>query len=269
MGHSPSKAEVVIMGGTFNATPRDYQAWFVTRVFEAFNRYPEDPPGVGLSLEEAQLRNETAKIRVVGLTIETRPDWAKEKDADWLLYLGATKVEIGVQSIYDDVLKRVNRGHGVGEVVEATRVLKDSGFKVVYHIMPGLPGSDSERDIEMVRELFSNPDFMPDMLKIYPTLVMEDTGLYQLWKRGLYKPLTDEEAIELVSEMYRYIPRWVRVIRVQRDVPANQIIAGPRKSNLRELVEKRAVDSTALFSTSSRRLDFLGPAIIWFAGTSR
>jgi elongator complex protein 3 len=242
MGHLPSKAEVVIMGGTFNAMPRDYQVWFVTRTFEAFNRYPEDPPGELPSLEEAQLRNETAQIRVVGLTIETRPDWARERDADWFLYLGATKIEIGVQSIHEDVLKRVNRGHGVKEVVEATRILKDTGFKVVYHIMPGLPGSNFDRDIEMVREIFSNPDFMPDMLKIYPTLVMEGTGLYEQWRRGLYKPLTDEEAVELISEMYRYIPRWVRVIRVQRDVPANQIIAGPKKSNLRELVEIKAIE---------------------------
>jgi len=139
MGHMPSKAEVVIMGGTFNAMPINYQLWFATNIFEAFNRFPDDPPDKMPSLEEAQERNETARIRVVGLTIETRPDWAREKDADWLLYLGATKVEIGVQSIYEDVLKFVNRGHGVKEIIEATRVLKDSGFKLVYHIMPGLP----------------------------------------------------------------------------------------------------------------------------------
>jgi elongator complex protein 3 len=242
MGHMPSKAEVVIMGGTFNAMPINYQLWFVTNIFEAFNRFPDDPPDKMPSLEEAQERNETARIRVVGLTIETRPDWAREKDADWLLYLGATKVEIGVQSIYEDVLKFVNRGHGLREIIEATRVLKDSGFKLVYHIMPGLPKSDPDRDIQMIREIFENPDYRPDMLKIYPTLVVEGTGLYNLWRQGLYKALTDEEAVELISEFYRYIPRWVRIMRIQRDIPANMIIAGPRKSNLRELVERRALE---------------------------
>jgi len=241
-GHIPSKVEVIVMGGTFTAMPRDYQEWFIVNIFEAINRYPEPKPSVLPSLEEAHLRNETARIRVVGLTIETRPDWAKEKQIDFMLYLGATKVEIGVQSIYDDVLKYINRGHTVKDVIEATRLLKDAGFKVVYHIMPGLPKSDHDRDIAMIREIFENPDFRPDMLKIYPTLVVEGTKLYELWRQDLYKPLTDEEAIELLSEFYRYIPRWVRVMRIQRDIPAELIVAGPRKANLRELVERRALE---------------------------
>ncbi|MEM3972788.1 MAG: tRNA uridine(34) 5-carboxymethylaminomethyl modification radical SAM/GNAT enzyme Elp3 [Ignisphaera sp.] len=242
MGHAPSKVEVVVMGGTFTALPRDYQLWFITNIFEAVNRFPEPKPESMPSLEEAHEKNETASIRIVGLTLETRPDWAKERDADWMLYLGATKVEIGVQSIYDDVLQKVNRGHTVKDVVEATRVLKDSGFKVVYHIMPGLPGSDRDRDIEMVKEIFENPDFRPDMLKIYPTLVIEGTKLYEMWRNGLYKALTDEEAVELISEFYRFIPKWVRVMRIQRDIPAPIILAGPKKANLRELVEKRALE---------------------------
>ncbi len=241
-GHNPRKIDVVVMGGTFTAMPRDYQEWFITNIFVAANRYPMDPPEKLPSLEEAQEENERADIRIVGLTIETRPDWAREKDADGMLRLGATKVEIGVQSIYDDVLKIIHRGHGVREVVEATRILKDSGFKVGYHIMPGLPGSSLDRDIEMIKEIFQNPDYRPDMLKIYPTLVIEGTGLYKMWREGLYKPLTDEEAVELISEFYRYIPRWVRIIRIQRDVPSYLIVAGPKKSNLRELVEERALE---------------------------
>ncbi len=177
----------------------------------------------------------------MGLTIETRPDWAFEKHSDLMLYLGATKVEVGVQSIYDDVLERVNRGHSVKDSVKATRVLKDSGFKVVYHIMPGLPGSDLDKDLEMVKEIFSNPDFRPDYLKIYPTLVIKGTVLYEMWRKGSYRALDDDEAIELISEMYRYIPKYVRVLRVQRDVPATIIEAGPKKSNLRELVEAEAL----------------------------
>jgi len=159
-----------------------------------------------------------------------------------MLRFGATKVEIGVQSIYDDVLKAVGRGHGVRESIEATRILKDAGFKVGYHIMLGLPGSDPDRDLEMIRELFENPDFRPDMLKIYPTLVVEGTKLYEMWKRGEYSALTDEEAVELITKMYKYIPRWVRIIRIQRDIPAHIIVAGPKKANLRELVEKKAIE---------------------------
>ncbi len=242
LGHRPSKVELIIMGGTFTAMPLDYQEWFVTMALEALNRYPEPKPKRFISLEEAQLRNETARIRCIGLTIETRPDWAKEKHADWMLHLGATKVEIGVQSIYDDILKLIERGHTVRDTIEATRILKDSGFKVVYHIMPGLPGSDVDKDIEMIKTIFEDPDFRPDMLKIYPTLVIKGTKLYEWWRQGRYNPLSDEEAIELISEMYRYIPKYVRVMRVQRDIPAPIIEAGPRKGNLRELVEKRCLE---------------------------
>lgn len=242
MGHTPSKVDLIVMGGTFTSIPLSYRAWFLTSVIEAFNRFPKPKPSALPSLEEAQLRNEVARIRVIGVTFETRPDWARERHADEMLYLGGTRVELGVQSIYDDVLSRVRRGHGVKEVVEATRILKDSGFKVAYHIMPGLPGSDIDRDIEMVKEIFSNPDFRPDMLKIYPTLVVKGTELYKWWREGMYKALTDEEAIELISEMYRYIPKWVRVMRIQRDVPANIIEAGPRLGNLRVYVERRVLE---------------------------
>ncbi|MCS7112225.1 MAG: tRNA uridine(34) 5-carboxymethylaminomethyl modification radical SAM/GNAT enzyme Elp3 [Ignisphaera sp.] len=242
LGHVPSKIEVIIMGGTFTAMPVDYQVSFVASVFEAFNRYPDPRPASLPSLDEAHLRNESARIRVVGLTIETRPDWAKEKQIDFMLYLGATKVELGVQSIYNDVLNLVSRGHTVEDVVEATRLLKDAGYKVVYHVMPGLPGSNLDRDIAMIREIFENPDYRPDMLKIYPVVVVEGTRLYELWRAGMYTALTDDDAVELVSEFYRYIPRWVRVMRIQRDIPAPLIVAGPKKANLRELIEERAIE---------------------------
>ncbi len=241
-GHELSKIEIIIMGGTFLATPIEYQEEFIASIYTAASRYPQPKPSRLPSIEEAQLENETARIRVVGLTIETRPDWSKERHVDMMLRYGATRVELGVQSIYDDVLERVRRGHTVRDVIEATRILKDAGYKVAYHIMPGLPGSDFDRDIAMVRELFENPDFRPDMLKIYPTLVLEDTELYNMWKRGEYRALTDEEAIELISEFYRYIPRWVRIIKIQRDIPAHLIVAGPRRGNLRQLVEKRALE---------------------------
>lgn len=242
LGYVPSKVEIVVMGGTFTAMPLDYQEWFITNIYEAANRYP-DPKPINLpSLEEAQLRNEIASIRIVGLTIETRPDWCKEKHVDAMLRFGATKVELGVQSIYDDVLKCIKRGHTVRDVIDATRILKDAGYKVAYHVMLGLPGSDLDKDAEMVEELFENPDFRPDMLKIYPTLVIEGTELYHMWKRGEYKALTDDEAIECMAKFYKSIPRWVRIIRIQRDIPAPLIVAGPKKANLRELVERKVLE---------------------------
>ncbi|PUA33390.1 MAG: tRNA uridine(34) 5-carboxymethylaminomethyl modification radical SAM/GNAT enzyme Elp3 [Zestosphaera tikiterensis] len=239
LGFFPSKVELIIMGGTFLAYPQDYQEWFVTEVFRALNDYPNIRKGVNnTSLELEHLRNESAGVRCVGLTIETRPDWGMEKHADLMLKFGATKVELGVQSIYDDVLERVRRGHKVKHTIESTRVLRDSGFKITYHIMPGLPGSDFERDVEMIKTLFEDPDFRPDYLKIYPTLVMEGTELYDMWVKGEYKALSDSDAVELICEMYKYIPKYVRIQRIQRDVPSQLIIAGPKSSNLRELVEE-------------------------------
>lgn len=237
----PSKVEVIVMGGTFLAYPHEYQENFITEVYRAMNDFPDNRPSTETTLEAEQERNERASVRCVGLTIETRPDWGLEKHADTMLRFGATKVELGVQSIYDDILKLIKRGHSVSDVIKSTRVLKDSGFKVAYHVMPGLPGSDLSKDIEVIKTIFEDPDFRPDYLKIYPTLVVEGTELYEMWRRGEYRALSDEEAVELIAEMYRYIPKYVRVQRVQRDVPAQIIIDGPRKGNLRELVEEECV----------------------------
>ena len=241
MGYKPSKVELIIMGGTFTATPLEYQEWFVKSCFDAMNAYPNGSEDIrsrrSFSLEEAHLKNENAQARCVALTIETRPDWAKEKHIDNMLRLGATRVEIGVQSIYEDVLKIIERGHTIEDVIEATRLLKDAGFKVCCHLMPGLPGSDYNRDLEMFKRVFSERNFMPDMLKIYPTLVVEGTKLYEMWLRGEYKPLDEKEAIELLIEAYQYMPRWVRIQHVQRDIPASYIKAGVRRRNLRQIVE--------------------------------
>jgi len=238
MGFKPSKVELIIMGGTFTATPLDYQEWFIKSCFDAMNDYPDGSNGNRSScLEEAHSRNENAEARCVALTIETRPDWAKEKQIDNMLRFGATRVEIGVQSIYEDVLRIIERGHNIEDVIEATRLLKDAGFKVCYHLMPGLPGSDYNRDLEMFKRVFKESQFMPDMLKIYPTLVIEGTKLYEMWLRDEYKPLEEDEAIELLVEAYQHIPRWVRIQHVQRDIPASYIKAGVRRRNLRQIVE--------------------------------
>ncbi len=235
MGHRPSKVELIVMGGTFPAMPRSYQEWFVAQALEALNRFPGDPPA-SVSLEEAMGRNETAAIRCVGLTLETRPDWSREEHVDWFLHLGATRVELGVQTVYDDVLERVRRGHSVRDSIRATRCLKDAGYKVTYHMMLGLPGSDPDRDLEAFREIYSNPDFMPDAVKIYPTVVVPGSDLYEVWRRGEYQPYDMDTLVELVARIKAITPPWVRIIRVQRDIPLSEVAAGPPVGNLREVV---------------------------------
>ncbi len=237
------------MGGTFSARSLDYQEWFSKRCLEAMNDFTgtewrNRAWKIGkispyIPLEEVQKANETADIRNVGITFETRPDWAKEEHVDEFLRLGGTKVELGVQSVYDFVLARMQRGHGVAEIVRANRVLRDSAFKVGFHMMPHLPGADSELDLRGFKKLFEDPRFRPDYLKIYPTLVTEGTPLYRMWEAGEYHALSDEEAAELVADIKAVLPKWVRLQRIQRDIPAHQIYAGVRKSNLRQLAEEK------------------------------
>ncbi|MGB9930037.1 MAG: tRNA uridine(34) 5-carboxymethylaminomethyl modification radical SAM/GNAT enzyme Elp3 [Methanosarcina sp.] len=253
IGHDVEKVELIVMGGTFSARNLDYQEWFTKRALEAMNDFTgkewrekawkigQNLPNIPqyIPLEEVQKANETAEIRNVGITFETRPDWAKPEHVDEFLKLGGTKVELGVQSVYDFVLARMQRGHGVAEIIRANQVLRDSAFKVGFHMMPHLPGADSELDLRGFKKLFEDPRFRPDYLKIYPTLVTEGTPLYELWESGKYQALSDEEAAELVSEIKAILPKWVRLQRIQRDIPAHQIFAGVRKSNLRQLAEEK------------------------------
>lgn len=236
IGHEVDKVDLIIMGGTFPAAPPEYQDWFVKGCLDAL---AAEASG---SLDEAKARAEHEGIRNVGITVETRPDCVNVEEVDRLLGLGVTRVEMGVQNVYDDIYELVERGHTVGDVVEATRLLKDSGLKVCYHMMPGLPGSSRERDLEGFGTLFDDPRFRPDMLKIYPTLVMEGTKLHDWWKEGRYTPLMTEEAVELVADMKELVPPWVRIMRVQRDIPSNIIGAGVDKSHLRQLAQKRLAE---------------------------
>jgi elongator complex protein 3 len=171
--------------------------------------------------------------------VETRPDWAKEKQVDHILAMGITRVELGVQNVYDDIYELVERGHTVQDVGEATRILKDAGLKLVYHLMPGLPGSSFERDLEGFHRIFTDSRFKPDMIKMYPCLVLKGTKAYDWWRRGEYTPYTTEEAAQLILEIKKTVPPWIRIMRVQRDIPAYLIEAGVNRSNLRQIVSRR------------------------------
>ncbi len=231
-GHPADKCEVIVMGGTFLEKDPAYKRSFIKGIYDGLNGYR------AATLPESIAANERAAHRAIGLTIETRPDVCVGHIDEMLSY-GATRVELGVQHPDDRIYERINRGHGVREVVDSTRALKDSAFKVLYHLMPGLPGSGPGEDISMVRRLFDEPSYRPDMLKIYPTLVIGGTILAKWAEEGKYAPYTTEEAAEVISEFYRHIPKYVRVMRIQRDIPAGRIESGVKNSNLRELVEAK------------------------------
>ncbi len=232
-GHEPSKTELVIVGGTFLFMPRDYQIDFVRSCYDALNGTRSH------TLEEAKSNNEIADIRNVGFTIETKPDYCKQRHVDWMLEYGVTRVEIGVQSLQDQVYKIVNRGHNYKDVVESFQISKDAGYKIVAHMMPGLPTMTPEQDITDMNRLFSDPDLRPDMLKIYPALVIKDTPLYDEYVAGRYTPYSDETMINILAKVKSKIPKWVRIMRVQREISTEEIIAGPKSGNLRQLAQIR------------------------------
>ncbi len=234
MAHPTDKIEVIVIGGTFLALEKDYQESFVKGIYGGLNGFESD------SLEEAQRVNETAKHRCVNLTFETRPDYCLEPHIDSMLHFGVTRIEIGVQSVYDDVLLAVDRGHTVADAIKAIKLSRDAAFKINLHIMPNLPGSDLDRDLEMFRILFENPNFRPDYMKIYPTLVMPNTILYEQWKEGKFRPYTIEELVELMAKAKEFIPKYCRIQRLGRDMPSTEIAAGYKESNIRELVQHRA-----------------------------
>lgn len=236
IGHPTDKCELILMGGTLPSEDIDYQEYVIKRCFDAFNEKES------LNVEDALEFNETADNRVIGVTFETRPDWCKKQHIERMLHWGGTRVEIGVQNLYNDIYKKVERGHTVKDVVLATKDAKDAGLKVGYHMMPGLPGSDIDKDLEAFERLFSDPMFKPDMIKIYPCQVLEGTKLYTWYKRGEYIPYSEEDLVELLVKMKQILPRYVRIMRMGRDIPSDLIVAGIKKTNIGQIVEKRLRD---------------------------
>jgi len=233
-GHSVGKVETIIEGGTFLAVPPEYQLNFVKGVYDGLNGFLSE------SLAESQAANEGATSRCVGLTLETKPDWCRPRDVDTMLEYGVTRVEVGVQSLQDHVLERSNRGHSFQDSVDAFQVARDAGLKVVAHMMPGLPGADPETDLKEAKSLFADESLRPDMMKVYPTLVVEGTALARQFEAGAFSPYDLETVVGLLSEVKRYVPRWHRIMRIQREIPAHEILAGVKNGNLRELVLSKA-----------------------------
>ncbi len=235
-GHPTDKVEIRIVGGTWSFYPQKYRNWFVKKCFDACNKK------TSRNLKEAQRLNERTKNRIIGLSIETRPDFINEKEVKQLRNFGVTMVELGIQSIYDDVLKTNLRGHGAKEIISATKLLKDAGFKVLYQMMPNLAGSTLKKDGEMFKKLFSDPSFQPDLLKIYPCALLKEAPLYKYWRAGKYRPYTKKQLTKLLKDIKRKIPYYIRIQRISRDIPSKIIITGPAQiSNLRQILSDSAL----------------------------
>lgn len=284
MGQNPDKVEQIIMGGTFPALPQAYQEEFTYYSFKAYNDFSDEfykegelqldtfktffelPGKVGdesraekikekvmllkeknntTNLEEEQVRNETSNIRCIGLTIETKPDWGFSKQGKEIIRLGATRVELGIQTVYDDILQAVHRGHSIEDTKKSIAELRDLGFKLNFHVMPGLPTASGERvsyekDLASLQTIFSDEAYKPDMVKIYPCMVMPGTALKKQYDAGIFKPIETEEAANLIVEMKKIVPEWCRIMRIQRDIPTYATTAGVGSTNFRQIVHEKA-----------------------------
>ena len=236
LGHSVDKVEYIIMGGTFMSLSEEYRNQFIAQLHNALSGY------TGLDVDEAVRFSERAQTKCIGITIETRPDYCLRPHLSQMLRYGCTRLEIGVQSVYEDVARDTNRGHTVKAVCETFQLAKDAGYKVVAHMMPDLPNVGVERDMEQFKEYFENPAFRSDGLKLYPTLVIRGTGLYELWRTGRYKNYTPSFLVDVIARILALVPPWTRVYRVQRDIPMPLVSSGVENGNLREMALERMRD---------------------------
>ena len=274
-GHTIDKCDIRIIGGTWSSYPQEYREDFVKALYDAHTEYArlsehiesdrisgrfgtfhvkdDYTPACSASLAEAQSRNESAVSRVIGIAVETRPDVVTSKEIAHMRSLGVTRVEIGYQSTDDAILKLNKRGHGRAEIVRAVRLLRDAGMKIVAHVMPGLLGSTPERDREVMYEILTDPDLIPDELKIYPTVVVPHSELEGLYRAGGYVPYDDSTLIDLVADLVAMIPEHIRLNRLYRDIPSSHIIAGCRLANLRQVVETRIAETGRIVTDISHR----------------
>lgn len=233
LGHDVDKVEFIVMGGTFMSLSAAYRDYFIRNLHDALSGH------TSANVEEAIRFSEQSRTKCIGLTIETRPDYMLKPHIQQMLSYGCTRIEVGVQSVYEDVARDTNRGHTVRAVCESFKLGKDSGFKIIAHMMPDLPNMGMERDIEQFKEYFANPEFRTDGLKLYPTLVIRGTGLYELWKTGKYKNYSPDALVDLLAKILALVPPWTRVYRIQRDIPMPLVTSGVEHGNIRELVLKR------------------------------
>lgn len=241
-GHEAKKIELIIKGGTWSSYPWSYRKWFIKRCFDAANHLGQGKRKRFYTLAQSQKANESAEYRIIGLTIETRPDWVYPSEIVRMRELGVTRVELGIQALDDDILALTGRGHKIEHAVRATALLKAAAFKTDYHFMPGQPGSSPEKDIAMYERLFSDPRFRPDMVKLYPCVVLPTAELQQWYDDGRFKPLVGEELVETMVSIQSLTPYYCRVPRLIRDFPSPEITGGNKVTNLRQEIEHRMAE---------------------------
>ena len=268
-GHAPEKIELIVIGGTWSVLPVAYKYWYVKECFRGANDFARQRnfqfsifnfqtiskfsiSKLQKELLVEQKKNEKARYKIIGLTLETRPDYINEKELWEMRELGCTRVELGVQAIDDEILKLNKRGHDMACIAEATALLRSFGFKITYHLMPGLPGATPAKDLAMFQMLFSDLRFQPDQIKFYPTVVTKGSLLYRWWKAGKYVPYTDEELQQLIIDCKKIVPEYVRIIRLIRDIPGESIEAGNKITNLRQVMQQRGVKCNCIRCRESR-----------------
>ncbi|MBS3171841.1 tRNA uridine(34) 5-carboxymethylaminomethyl modification radical SAM/GNAT enzyme Elp3 [Candidatus Woesearchaeota archaeon] len=274
LNHDITKVEFIVMGSTFLFFDNKYKEDFIKFCLKALNDFSglfvknnqidfgkftdffELPASIkdkerikrikgkllklksDTTLEKEQSRNENTYSRCVAMCLETRPDYSFEEHISEMLMYGTTRVEIGVQTLSQEIMEKIKRGHTTQDSIKATQLLKDSFLKVTYHNMLNLTGSTIENDKYELKEIFENPDYRPDSLKIYPCLVFKGTELYDIWKQGNHKVFSTEEIIDIICEAKKYIPKYCRIMRVNRDIPTFMSEAGVRKTNLRQYIDE-------------------------------
>ncbi len=246
-GHATDKLELIVMGGTWSFLPEAYRLWYIKECFRAANDFPQNIKAskhrsiktLKKELNKEQQRNEQTKNRIIGLTLETRPDYINKQELWQMRQLGCTRIEIGVQHIDNKILILNQRGHGAAETIQATQLMRQFGFKITYHLMLNLPGSTPAQDFKMFQTIYSDPRFQPDQVKIYPTVVAKGALIYQWHKQGKWQPYSTRQLTNLIIKIKSITPPWVRIIRVIRDIPEESIIAGNKITNLRQIIKTK------------------------------
>ncbi len=231
-GHITDKIDLIVIGGTFSAYPDEYKKEFFKGMYDGINGV------VSKNLEEAITYNETAKQRIVGISVETRPDWVKEEEIKLWRKMGVTKVQLGVQAFDEKILKKIERGHSLEAVAEATRRCRNAGLKICYHFMPNLPGSNPEKDIEMAKAMFEDSRFGPDYIKVYPVMVIPGTELHKMWERGEYVSYGDDDLRKVLKAVKMLTPKWCRIDRLVRDISKKWVSSGSLATNMRQMLQE-------------------------------
>ena len=230
-GHLTNKIDLIVIGGTFSAYPDDYKREFFKGMYDGVNG------SVSASLEEAIEHNETSQRRIVGISVETRPDWVSEEEIGLWRRMGVTKVQLGVQAFDEKIMRKIERGHSLDEVAEATRMCRNAGIKICYHFMPNLPGSSPQKDVEMAKIMFEDPRFMPDYLKVYPAMTIPGTEMHKMWQRGEYVPYGEDDLRGVLKEIKVMTPEWCRIDRLVRDISKKWVVAGEARTNMRQILQ--------------------------------